>query len=67
MPSCQTDLNICLCCSAKVTQLPDVKSGCTISCGPQAVACGFPVFVIVDTKQKGVSRLWPLTLFENLL
>lgn len=48
-----TDLNICLYCRAKVTQLPGVKSGCTIYCGLQAVACGFPVFVMVETEQKG--------------
>lgn len=56
-----TDLNICLYCRAKVTQLPGVKSGCTIYCGLQAVACGFPVFVMIETEQKGVSRLWSLT------
>lgn len=57
-----TDLEICLYCRAKVTQLPGVKSGCTIYCGLQAVACGFPVFVMVETEQKGVSRLWSSTL-----
>lgn len=56
-----TDLNICLYCSARVTQLPGVKSGCTIYCGLQSVACGFPVFVMLETEQKGVSRLWSLT------
>ncbi len=59
-----TDLNICIYCRAKVTQLPDVKSGCTIYCGLQAVACGFPVFVMVETEQKGVSRLWSFTLLK---
>lgn len=49
-------------CRAKVTQLPGVKSGCTIYCGLQAVACGFPVFVMVEREQKGVSRLWSLPL-----
>lgn len=59
-----TDLNIWLYCRAKVTQLPGVKSGCTIYCGLQAVARGFPVFVMVETEQKGVSRLWSLTLLK---
>lgn len=62
-----TDFNIFLYFSAKVSQLPGVKSGCTIYCGLQAVACGFPVFVMVETKQKGVSRLWFLPLFEIIL
>lgn len=56
------NLNICLYCRAKVSQLPGVKSGCTIYCGLQAVACGFPVFVMVETEQKGVSRLWLMLL-----
>lgn len=56
------DLNICLYCRAKLTQLRSVKSGCTIYCGLQAVECGFPVFVKVEIEQKGVSRLWSLTL-----
>lgn len=38
--------------------MPAVKSGCTIYCGLQAVACGFPVFGAVEIDQKGVSRLW---------
>lgn len=59
-----TDFNICLYCSARVTQLPGVKSGCTIYCGLQSVACGFPVFVMLETEQKGVSRLWSLTHSE---
>lgn len=36
-------------------------------CGLQSVACGFPVFVMVETEQKGVSRLWSLTLSEIFL
>lgn len=64
MPS---DLNICVHCGAKATQLPGSKSGCTVYCGLPAVACGFPVFTMVETKHKGVSRLWSVTLNENLL
>lgn len=64
MPSCQWTLIFSY---ILVTQLPGVKSGCTIYCGLQAVACGFPVFVMVETKQKGVSRLWSLPLFEIIL
>ena len=55
-------LAICLYCKAQVTQLPGTKSGCTVYCGLQAVECGFPVFVMVETEQKGVSRLWSLML-----
>lgn len=62
--SVPTGLNICLYSSARVSQLPGKKSGCTIYCGLQSVACGFPVFVMLETEQKGVSRLWSSTLSE---
>lgn len=61
------DLNICLYCRAKVTQLPGVKSECTIYCGLPSVTCGFPVFAMAETEQKGFLGCGPWVCQESPL